>query len=217
MRVLSVVGQTYYGRRNTVEPMYLAFTHPIRELGHTVDHFDHISLGRQMPAARWGERFVQTVRDGGYDVVLFQTASQTADDINPWVREAGRFAPTVAWNSDDEWTWKMQTEAMAPAFTFMVTLAPSVYRENKARHPNLRLSQWGCYDQFADHETKKDLEFTFAGQLYGDRIASCRALRRSSGLEVFGFMSGRVRLPDALFWPGVRTITHRFPTLYGKA
>jgi spore maturation protein CgeB len=30
-------------------------------------------------------------------------------------------------------------------------------------------------------------------------------------------MSGRVRLPDVFFWPGVRTITHRFPALYGRA
>src|SRR2546421_174745 len=40
MKILSVVSRGYYGQKNTVEPMYIAFTEPLRALGHDVEHFD---------------------------------------------------------------------------------------------------------------------------------------------------------------------------------
>ena len=76
MRILSVVGRTYYGQPHAIEPMYLQFTLPLQGLGHQVDHFDHLETTRKIGPAECGEQFVGTVRGGGYDLVLYQTGGQ---------------------------------------------------------------------------------------------------------------------------------------------
>lgn len=210
-----MVSRGYYGKSNTVEPMYLAFTEPLRALGHEVDHFDHFLSNKEIGPAATGERFLEKVRQGHYDAVLYQTACQEARHIGEPVREAGRYAPTIAWNSDDDFAWEGQTSLMAPFFTFMFTTYPHIFEQNREQHSNLRLSQWGCFDNFGDFNRKKDLDFTFAGQVYGDRVRSSRYLMKRAGLRVYGSMSGMVHTPAFLYWPGIRNITFRFPAIYG--
>jgi len=215
MRILSCVMRGFYGRTDAVEPMYIAFTEPLRALGHEVDHFDHYRLDVEIGSAATGEQLVKKVRNGRYDVVLYQTACQKAQSIGEAVKEAGRYAVTIAWNSDDDWAWEKHTSPMAPYFTFMFTTYPHIYEQNRAAHPNLRLSQWGCFDRFGDFARPKDLDFTFAGQIYGDRVQSARYLAEHAGLHIYGYMSGRVTKPSFLFWPVVRKVTFRFPSIYG--
>jgi hypothetical protein len=217
MKILSCVTKGYYGRSNAVEPMYIAFTRPLRALGHDVDHFDHYRLPKEIGYAATAERFLETVRNGGYDAVLYQTACQEARYVGEAVREAGRHAPTIAWNSDDDFAWEGQTSLLAPYFTFMFTTYPHIYEQNRARHPNLRLSQWGCFDGFGDFQRRKDLDFTFAGQMYVSRAPAARYLAKRAGLRVYGFMSGMVRTPSFLYWPGIRKLTFRLPSVYGQA
>jgi Glycosyl transferases group 1 len=215
VRILSVVSQGYYGQRNTVEPMYLAFTEPLRALGHEVEHFDHFRSNREVGPAATGDRLLAAVRSGGYDAILYQTACQEARYIGESLREAGRHAPTIAWNSDDDFAWESQTSLMAPYFTFMFTTYPHIFEQNRSRHPNLRLSQWGCLETFGDWQRPKDLDFTFAGQLYGERVRSARILAKRAGMKVYGFMSGMARTPAFFYWPGIRALTFRFPAIYG--
>jgi spore maturation protein CgeB len=220
MHILSVVVKHYYNlaesrKRQALEPMYLAFTDPIERMGHTVDHFDHLEAAQRKGPANWGDEFVDVVKKGGYDVVFFQTACQKAEFVADAVREAARYSPIVAWNSDDDWAWEQSTRYLAPYFTFVFTTYPEIYRQNRAKYPNLRLSQWGCYDRFADFAQRKDLAFTFSGQIYAGRAAACRYLRQTAGLQVFGHMSGMVTQPRFLYWPGIRNVTHRFPSVYG--
>ena len=216
MKILSVVSRGYYGRSDAVEPMYLAFTDPLVGLGHQVDHFDHFRSNRLVGPARTGELFLEKVRSTHPDLILYQTACQDAGDIGEVVREAARWAPVAAWNSDDDVAWATQTSLMAPSFTFMYTTYPHIYEANRDRHPNLRLSQWGCYEGFADFDCPKDYDFTFAGQVYGSRARDCRILARQGGLRVHGFMSGMVHTPAFLYWPGIRRVTARFPMIYGR-
>jgi spore maturation protein CgeB len=110
------------------------------------------------------------------------------------IREAARLAPVIAWNSDDDWQWDSYTSHLAPYFTFMFTTYPHIYEANRAEYPNLRLSQWGCYDRLADFSRAKDLDLTFVGRSYGQRIADCSYLHRRAGLRVFGAGSRLVRL-----------------------
>lgn len=217
MRILCCVSRCYYAQSSAVEPLYIAFTEPLRALGHDVDHFDHFLTNKQFGPAVTAERLVAKVRGGGYDAILYLTSCQNAADIGESVREAGRYAPTIAWNSDDDFAWEQQTSLMAPDFTFMFTTYRHIYEKNRERHPNLRLSQWGCFDGFGDFGKAKDLDFTFAGQTYGDRVRSLRYLVEHSGLRIYGFMSGMVSTPSFLYWPGIRKVTFRFPSIYGAA
>jgi len=185
MKILSVVVKNYSGNPNAQEPMYIEFTGPLRELGHRVEHFDHAKVNRELGFVVCGEHFIETIRNGGYDVVLYQTSGQEKMPREA-IREAGRYAPVVAWNSDDDWQWESHTRHLAPCFTFMVTTYPHICEENREQHPNLILSQWGCYDRFANFARQKDMDFTFVGRIYDYRNRDCRYLRRKAGLRVFG-------------------------------
>ena len=210
MRILSAVGKRFAGSARSLNPQYLELTDPLLDMGHTVEHFDLVQMREQLGLAGCGERFVAQVKSAGYDAVLYHTAGQ--DWMPPEaIREAGRWAAVIAWNSDDDWQWESYTRKLYPYFTFMVTTYPHIHDGNREQCPDLRLSQWGCYDRFADFSRPKDLHFTFVGQVYGERNQQCRYLRRRAGLRVFGRGSGLVRLGLPEFrgaW--------RWPWLYGR-
>jgi spore maturation protein CgeB len=94
----------------------------------------------------------------------------------------------------------------------MVTTYPHIYEQARGDIPGLRLSQWGCYDRFANATRTKDVDFSFAGTLYGHRIDDCRNLKRSAGLRCFGLGSGLVRL-NLPYFRGA----HRVALVYGHA
>jgi len=185
MKILSVIGKRYGTKAGAVEPMYLEFTDPLRDLGHEVEHFDHKATAQQEGFERCGELFVDRVQKGRYHLVFYQTSGR--DHMPPAaIREATRFAPVAAWNSDDDWQWESYTKGLAPYFTFMVTTYRHIYEENRQAFPQLRLSQWGCYDRLSDFGRPKDIPFSVVGRVYKTRFAACRFLRRHVGLRVFG-------------------------------
>lgn len=221
MKVLSTVIKSYYkGHDNppdAVEPMFLAFTQPLISLGHEVEHFNQVQTSAEFGKDVCGERFVERVRGGNYDLVLFQN-QMGSDAWMPMeaVAEAARHAPIVAWNTDDDWQWEDYTSHQARYFTFMVTTYPHIYEANREKYPNLLLNQWGCLDTYADFKRKKDLDFTFAGQIYGTRGDECRFLRKRAGLKTFGAGSTEVNYPF-LFGPRLRRYTSRIPALRERA
>jgi hypothetical protein len=48
------------------------------------------------------------------------------------------------------------------------------------------LSQWGCYSEYSNFDCHKDIDFSFAGAVYGSRNPACRYLRKAAGLRCFG-------------------------------
>lgn len=194
MRILSTVCRAYYGQSHAVEPMYLEFTLPLQRLGHHVDHFDHARLQEEIGPVETGDKFVRTVRYGGYDLVLYQTGGRD-HMVREAIAHATRYAAIVAWNSDDDWQWESYSRHLAPYFTYMVTTYPHVYDANRARCGNLVLSQWAALDLYADAGRAKDLDFTFAGQVYRNRVRELRQLWWKADLQVFGPGNLRVWCP----------------------
>jgi Glycosyl transferases group 1 len=191
MRVLSVVGKAYYGSR-VVEPMYLYFTVPLQTLGHTVESFDHYATNRAVGKEQCTARLVQKIREGAYDLVLYQTSGNEPVATSA-LADLAKKTCIVAWNSDDDWQWNV-TSRLASDFTFMITTYPSIYEQYRTQYPNLLLSQWGCLEHFGNRTDKKDLDFSFAGALYGPRNTACRFLKRAVGLVCFGRGSRLVAL-----------------------
>lgn len=212
MRILATVAKAYVFRPEAVEPMYLWFTEPLRKLGHEVDHFDHVRLGRETDFVACGEAFVDRVKNGGYDLVLYQTGGHDSMTYDAIV-EARRYAPIVAWNSDDDWQWDKYTKNLARLFDYMVTTYRHVYEANRLKFPHLRLSQWACLDTYAEYGLPKDLDFTFAGQVYTSRVADCLHLKREAGLKVYGLGAMRIRYPLLSSRKVYGFIARRFPWL----
>ncbi|HNP87829.1 MAG TPA: glycosyltransferase, partial [Kouleothrix sp.] len=128
--------------------------------------------------------FLATVRGGGYDAVFIATHRDEFDAET--LAEAGRVCPIIAWNSDDEWRWESYSKQQAPWYTFMVTNSPNIYAQHKAAVPNLLHAQWACSGFWDGRNTRKDIDFSFMGQVYGSRAAQIRWLGRHAGLQAYG-------------------------------
>ena len=210
MRVLSVVRKNYYGVQTAIEPMYLYFTVPLREMGHGVETFDHYEMKRTFGRQRATEALVETIQKGEFDVVFYQTSGREPVDTAALAQLSKKFC-IAAWNSDDDWQWE-STRRLAKDFTFMITTYPHIYEQNRTLYPNLLMSQWACLGIYSDFGRRKDIAFSFAGAMYGSRNAPCRYLKRQAGLACFGRGSRLVN------WnlPYTRGIM-KFPWLSGRA
>jgi hypothetical protein len=194
MRILSVVTRNYYGQPQALEPMFLEFTEPLLRMGHVVEHFDHVLTAAEVGLDECGARLIDTIQRRGYDLIFYQTGGRdfVARDA---IADAARLAPIVAWNSDDDWQWESYTRHIAPLFTYAITTYPHIYNSARREHRNLLLSQWGCLETYAQFHREKDLDFTFVGQVYRNRVADLRAIRRATGLRIFGLGALRVSFP----------------------
>lgn len=184
MRILSVVRQHYYGNPNAREPFSFFFTAPLRQMGHDVETFDHFEACRAYGKDAATVRLIEKIRDGAFDLVLYQTSGDEPADTSALAGMA-RETCLVAWNSDDDWQWE-STRKLATHFTYMITTYPHIYEQHRGTYPNLLLNQWGCLGLFNDFERKKDIDFSFAGSVYKARSSDCRYLRARAGLRCFG-------------------------------
>jgi spore maturation protein CgeB len=185
MRILSVVRRGYYGSTRAVEPMFLYFTRPLQGMGHEVETFDPAAIALEFGDRRATDRLSDRIRSGAFDLVLYQNGANRTIDTSALRHLSRRFC-IVAWNSDDDWQWESCTSHSAGDFTYVVTTYPQVFAAFRDSHPNLLLSQWGCYSEFSNFNCPKDIDFSFAGAVYGTRNSDCRYLRKAAGLKCFG-------------------------------
>ncbi len=198
-----------------MEPMFLYFTEPLRQMGHDVDTFDHWEHASRLGNAATSA-LINKIEGGEFDVILYQTAGREPVDTSGLRHLSRRFC-IAAWNSDDDWQWESSTSKIAENFTFMVTTYPRIYEANHAKFPNLLLSQWGCYPALSDFSRPKDIGFSFAGSIYDARNSACRYLSTKSGLRCFGRGSRLVNLGLPYFAGALRLTALCGPPLdFGK-
>jgi hypothetical protein len=210
MRVLSVVRKNYYGVATAIEPMHKYFTMPLREMGHDVETFDHYEISRTLGRERATLALADKIRKEEFDVVFYQTSGQEPVETAALAELSRKFC-IAAWNSDDDWQWET-TRQIAADFTFMITTYPHIHEQNRFQYGNLLLSQWACPGLLSGDGGVKDIEFSFAGSIYGERNKACRYLRRKTGLACYGRGSRLVRLGIPYFRGALK-----FPWLSGAA
>jgi hypothetical protein len=132
MRILSVVSKNYYGYPKAVEPMYLYFTVPLREMGYEVFTFDHYEAARVLGRERATESLLKRIKGDKFDLVLYQTSGHEPVETEALCGLATKVC-IAAWNSDDDWQWDT-TRRLARHFTFMITTYPHVYEENRSQY-----------------------------------------------------------------------------------
>lgn len=176
MRILSLCPLGYYNNARAVSYEYLSFVEVPRAMGHTVHQLDPV-LGAAANKQAFNEQIVHLARTGGYDFIF----SNLFDDefILDALDEVRKHTPLVFWNSDDDWRWESYTSKYAPHCTWMITTYRHIYEANRAAHPHLLLSQWGCTG-FTDGEgVAKDIDISFVGAAYGERTAQVELLKRN--------------------------------------
>jgi len=161
-------------------------------MGHEVETFDHFEARGVNGRDAATEQLLKKIRDGAFDLVLYQTSGKEPVDTAA-LAEAARKTCVAAWNSDDDWQWNT-TRQLCSHFTYMITTYPQIHEGNHGTCRNLLLSQWGCLGLFSDFRRKKDIDFSFAGAVYAARNPACRYLRRRTGLACFGRGARLLRL-----------------------
>ena len=195
VKILVCCPQAYYSGPDSIAYEYESFVHCPRRMGHRVHHFPYIYLAAAGREAM-NDFFLSIVRNGGYDLVFVATGE---DEFIPGVLDEARaHAVTVAWNADDDWRWEDYSSKLACHYSFMVTTYRDVYEANRRAHPNLLLSQWGCTGLHEGTSTAKDIDFSFVGLGYGQRLAQIERLRDELGLIAYGRNVGAAR-----GWKGV--------------
>lgn len=184
MRILSIVRKHYYGIPAALEPLYLYFTVPLREMGHEVKVFDHYETSQRLGKDGATTELLQQLQHGSFNLVLYQTSGREPVDTSAFTSLRDRVC-IAAWNSDDDWQWET-TRQLANNFTFMVTTYPHIYEENRSSYSGLILSQWACLGIYSDFSRFKDIDFSFGGAIYGSRNGPCRYLKSKAGLNCFG-------------------------------
>jgi spore maturation protein CgeB len=184
MHILSVVRQHYYGNTNAREPLSFFFSAPLLEMGHEVEMFDHFKARHAYGKEGATAQLIKKIQSGAFDLVFYQTSGEEPVDTSA-LAEMRRTTCLAAWNSDDDWQWET-TRQFASHFTYMITTYPHIFDQYCKVHPNLLLSQWGCLGLFNDCEREKDIDFSFAGSVYGARSSACRYLSSRAGLKCFG-------------------------------
>jgi hypothetical protein len=182
MRILCCCPREYFGLPGTVSSDYIYFVESLRELKHSVHHYDHVRAAFDRDAMN--EFFLSIVKRGGYDLVW---TAMVADEFMPEaLDEARRYSALLAWNSDDDVRWEEYSSHLYRHFTFMVTTSRHIYESNRQTCPNLVLSQWGCTGRYDGWNTTKDIDFSFVGRLYPNRAQEIRYLRRRQALAAYG-------------------------------
>ncbi|MCX7049701.1 MAG: glycosyltransferase [Candidatus Sumerlaeota bacterium] len=183
LKILSCCPQGYYSQSAGKSYEYVSFVEVPRGMGHCAHHYDY-RLAAEAGREAMNDFFLSVVKNGGYDLVMVMT---NTDQFLPEVLdEARRHTILMAWNCDDYWRWKDYSSRWAPHFSFMVTTSRSVYEENCSAYPNLLLSQWGCTGMRDGLNTPKDLDISFVGLAYGERLAQVQRLQREFGMSAYG-------------------------------
>jgi len=183
MRLLVCTSYYYYGNTRGIEPQFYYLYKVPQSLGHIADFFDYLTAAR-VGVEQMRRLFLALVRGGRYDAVFIATHQDEFDQET--LTAAAKSCPIIAWNSDDEWRWETYSRARASWYTFMVTNSPRIHAANKAALPNLIHAQWACSGFWDGRSTRKDIPFSFVGQVYGARASQLRWLARHAGLRAFG-------------------------------
>lgn len=198
MRLLTTSFYYYYNDTRGIEPQFYYLFKVPESMGHQVDFFDHPTAAR-ISLDHMRRLFLTLLRGGKYDAVFLATHKDEFDEQT--LAEARRYAPIVAWNSDDEWRWNDYSAQRVTWYDFMVTNSPDVYQREHLIHPNLLHAQWACTGFWNGEHTPKDIDFSFAGMLYGNRKDQILALHQSANLAPFGMGAKELHLPPAANLP----------------
>lgn len=187
MKILTAASYYYYGNTKGVEPQYYYLYKVPQEMGHNLFFFDyHTSVKAGLNQMRG--LFLDMLRGGKYDAVFIATYTDEFDEET--LTKAKKICPVIAWNSDDEIRWENYSSKQVKWYTYMVTNSFSVYKNNRKKYPNLLHAQWGCTGFWNGLQTRKDIPFSFVGQVYGSRKKEIQYLASHAHLQSWGVGTG---------------------------
>lgn len=182
MKILVCVDNDYYNIKNVITYEFIAFVEVLRSMGYQVNHLNHVSRAKENKE-RFNEFFLQEIKKG-YDLVVIVTKGN--EFYSEVLDKAKEIVLTLAWNCDDDWRWEDYSSKLIRHFSYMVTTYEKIYAANKSNCSNLILSQWACTGLYDGFQSVKDIDVSFVGLGYGNRIRQVNFLRKKVGLVAYG-------------------------------
>lgn len=183
MRLLTAAQYHYYSSQKGIEPQYYYLYKVPLSMGIQADFFDFHTPYKKNPE-RMKKQFLSILKNGHYDCVFLATYRDEFDEETLF--NARKICPVIAWNSDDEVRWDNYSSHQIKWYTYMVTNSFSVYKKNCKKYPGLLHAQWACTGFWNGLSTRKDIPFSFVGQVYGSRKREVQYLTLNAHLQSWG-------------------------------
>jgi spore maturation protein CgeB len=209
MNILCVLGEHNYGNRaRGVGYEYVNFLPALRNLGHSVSHFESFSRASYNGFADMNRQLLQKVQADKPDVILFVLLGyEVWLETLQLIRE-GSDAILMNWSTDDSWKYEQFSRFIAPAFDLYVTTYPDAIQKAAGDgHGNFHLSQWAANSNMLQSPLPAEqckYKVTFVGTCYGNRSQWVANLV-AEGIPVdcfgFGWPNGPVaaeRIPEII-------------------
>jgi spore maturation protein CgeB len=193
MRILCAFGRHQYGQESLgVGTEYSAFLPALRILGHTVEHVDTWTVGKES-IAEINDRLLRVAEKFRPEVlltvhILYEIWTETVDEIR---RRFGTIA--ITWTTDDSWKYTKVSHYIASHYDCITTTYDYVVpRYHRDGHENVCLTQWAARDDAIKAPLPAgecDIEVSFVGAAHGNRRKMISSLR-DFGISVQCFGSG---------------------------
>ncbi len=209
MKILCVLGEHNYGNRaRGAGYEYLNFLPALRNMGHTVSHFESFSRAAYSDFADMNRQLLQRVQADKPDLILFVLLGyEVWLETLQLIRE-GSNAILMNWSTDDSWKYEQFSRFIAPAFDLYVTTYPdAMQKADRDGHRNFHLSQWAANSNMLQPPLPADqckYKVSFVGTCYGNRsqwVANLDAAGISVDCFGYGWPNGPVaaeRIPEII-------------------
>ncbi len=183
MKILACTFYKYYGSEKAIEPQYYYLYKVPESMGFDMNFFDYKSAADK-DVKEMRTTFLNLLKKTRYDAVFIATHRDEFDEETLML--AKKYAPIIAWNSDDEVRWDNYSKNYVNHYTWMVTNSFTVFNSQRKTHKNLIHAQWACTGFWEGTKSNKDINFSFVGQIYGPRYKEIEYLIKTANLQAFG-------------------------------
>jgi len=142
---------------------------PLKHIFKHVDGYDYLKMENEKGRKAVNKEIIEIIKNGNYDYMLIhpyqnQIHVGTLDEI----KNLGVI--TLSWNSDDQWRYDY-FKSLADHLSHPITVCELAFEKYKEAGNKPIQSTWAANEEFyCNFNEVKDLDITFVGQNYGDRI-----------------------------------------------
>jgi spore maturation protein CgeB len=193
VKILCVLGEHNYGNQaRGAGYEYVNFLPALRNLGHTVSHFESFSRASYSGFSDMNRQLLQKVVADKPDLILFVLLGYEVWLETLELIRASSHAVLLNWSTDDSWKYDQFSRFVAQAFDmYVTTYEEATVKAVRDGHGNFLLSQWAASSislQPPLSAQQCQYQVTFIGTCYGNRpqwVANLAA--QGIQVECFGF------------------------------
>jgi len=189
MKILVFLHKSYYRDPHALNPNYYNFVTVPKSMGNNVVYCDHREISDENQSNA-DEILRAMVTGGEFDLTVVETGAEEFS-ISA-LKDAKEKTVLLGFNSDDDFRWLDYSTKYSDAYTYQITTYRHIYEHAKMSACNVIYCPWACSGMYSGLDKKKDICFSFAGGVHGDRLEQLRAVNRHVPIKVYGKGSAKL-------------------------